>query len=210
MEMSKLEPTNSEEVSALFNRVKLVASNLEGDSSFLIHAFLFGLNAHGNERRRYTNRLYFSHPVHVLEILYGALGKDLSIDIATASLLHDTVEDCDISLNKISDKFGKTAAHYVSGLTNAATWLRLLNRSDRKMIDRMFLSMMCSEVQTIKCADIISNVSCIVEHDRLFANTYIQECAECAYVLTKADSRIISVLADTLENEKNKLKSINQ
>jgi hypothetical protein len=48
-------------------------------------------------------------------------------------------------------------------------------------------------VQTIKCADIISNTSSIVMHDPAFARVYLEEKRLLLERLTEADPRLLAL-----------------
>jgi hypothetical protein len=64
------------------------------------------------------------------------------------------------------------------------------NRAERKAASRARLANAPAWVQTIKCADLISNTSSIVKHDPKFAVTYLEEKRLLLDVLTKADRRL--------------------
>lgn len=107
--------------------------------------------------------------------------------------LHDAVEDCDVSLEQIEQHFGFMVAVGVSGLTDSETGA---NRAERKAKGRERLSKCASWIQTIKCADLISNTSSIVEHDPEFAKLYLEEKRALLDVLTKADLRLLTIAHD--------------
>ncbi len=67
------------------------------------------------------------------------------------------------------------------------------NRAERKAASRERLSRAAGWVQTIKCADLISNTSSIVQHDPKFAVTYLEEKRLLLDVLTNADSRLVRI-----------------
>jgi guanosine-3',5'-bis(diphosphate) 3'-pyrophosphohydrolase len=67
------------------------------------------------------------------------------------------------------------------------------NRAERKAASRARLAAAPGWVQTIKCADLISNTSSIVKHDPKFAVTYLEEKRLLLDVLTKADPRLVAI-----------------
>ena len=79
----------------------------------LYKAFIFGRDAHDGQRRD-SGEPYFTHPLAVAILL-----ADMKLDADTliTALLHDTVEDCDVSLAEISQKFGGDVAELVNGVT---------------------------------------------------------------------------------------------
>lgn len=76
-------------------------------------AYEFSQGAHSGQFRK-TGEPYISHPLAVASIL-----EELHLDAHTlaAALLHDVVEDTDISSMEISERFGETVAELVDGVS---------------------------------------------------------------------------------------------
>lgn len=76
-------------------------------------AYLFSEKAHEGQLRR-SGEPYISHPLNVAGII-----ADLHLDIDTivTGLLHDTVEDTDVTLEDIRREFGDTVGNLVDGVT---------------------------------------------------------------------------------------------
>ncbi len=87
-------------------------------------AWNFALDAHKGQLRG-TGESYFTHPVSVAQIL-----SNLNLDLNTiiTGLLHDVVEDCGVSISKISSIFGEEVALLVDGVTKLT---KLELQSDR-------------------------------------------------------------------------------
>src|SRR5215469_1674600 len=83
------------------------------DEALLNRAYVFAMKAHGNQKRA-SGDPYFSHPLEVAGILTQYKLDHKSI--ATA-LLHDTIEDTDVTVEDIRDNFGEEVAHLVDGVT---------------------------------------------------------------------------------------------
>lgn len=83
------------------------------DVSQLKLAYEFSQGAHSGQFRK-TGEPYISHPLAVASIL-----EELHLDAHTlaAALLHDVVEDTDISSMEISERFGETVAELVDGVS---------------------------------------------------------------------------------------------
>ena len=81
------------------------------------HAVDFATNAHDGQFRK-TGEAYIIHPLAVKKIL-TEWGMDE--DTIIAGILHDTVEDTDITLNDIKTEFGETVAFLVDGVTKLST-----------------------------------------------------------------------------------------
>lgn len=77
----------------------------------------FATKAHENQFRK-TGEPYIIHPLAVKKIL-TEWGMDE--DTIIAGVLHDTVEDTDITLNDIKSEFGETVAFLVNGVTKLST-----------------------------------------------------------------------------------------
>jgi GTP pyrophosphokinase len=100
---------------------------------------------------------YVEHPLQVATIL-----ADLHLDSQTlaAALLHDTVEDTDLTLAEIRKEFGREIAHLVEGVTKLS---RISFRSDQQLhaenIRKMLLAMAEDiRVVLIKLADRLHNM----------------------------------------------------
>ena len=131
-------------------------------------AILFATRAHRNQKRKYTGEPYVTHPISVMEIVREVPHTE---DMLIAALLHDTVEDTDVTLEDIRAEFGDTVAQYVNGLTDVSG-LEDGNRAERKALDRAHTAVQCPEVKTIKLADLIHNTSSIEKHDPSFYKVY--------------------------------------
>ncbi len=83
------------------------------DEALVERAFECCVEAHRGQKR-FTGEPYYSHPYAVAKIVVS-LGMD-SQSIA-AALLHDVVEDTDISLEELQRRFGEDVAQLVDGVT---------------------------------------------------------------------------------------------
>ncbi len=85
----------------------------QGDLSLIEKAYEFSQKAHEGQIRR-SGEPYFMHPVGVAGIL-----ADLRLDLDTIAtgLLHDTVEDTDVTLDDIEKNFSKSVRELVDGVT---------------------------------------------------------------------------------------------
>ena len=83
------------------------------DINQLRNAYSFGQGAHSGQFRK-SGEPYISHPVAVARILCTL---HLDAPTLTAALLHDVVEDTDISKTEISERFGEPVAELVDGVS---------------------------------------------------------------------------------------------
>lgn len=77
-------------------------------------SIILATRLHGGQKRKCTDIDYISHPMEVYGIL-AAMGADE--DLQVAGVLHDTVEDCDLTIEHIAKEFGDNVAALVQGHT---------------------------------------------------------------------------------------------
>jgi GTP pyrophosphokinase len=86
----------------------------KGDKAMLRHAFEMAAEAHKNTRRK-SGEPYILHPLAVARISVEEIG--LGVTSAVCALLHDTVEDTEITLEDIAREFDNNTARIINGLT---------------------------------------------------------------------------------------------
>ena len=84
------------------------------DTRQIRKAFNLAVEAHKDQRRK-SGEPYIYHPIAVARICAEEIG--LGATGVVAALLHDTVEDTDLTLDDIRDLFGPTVATIIDGLT---------------------------------------------------------------------------------------------
>jgi len=89
-----------------------------GDKELVRTAFEMAAEAHKTMRRK-SGEPYILHPLAVARICVEEIG--LGVRSTICALLHDTVEDTDISLEDIQREFGIEIAKIVDGLTKIST-----------------------------------------------------------------------------------------
>lgn len=95
--------------------LRLLKTKLKtGDRVLLRNAFEMAVEAHQTMRRK-TGEPYILHPIAVAKICVSEIG--LGVRSSIAALLHDTVEDTDVTLEDITREFGPEIARIVDGLT---------------------------------------------------------------------------------------------
>ena len=149
-------------------------------------AMMFAREVHKDQRRKYTGTPYADHLAEVAGIVATV---DSSADTLATAWLHDSREDQGITGEEVEHRFGMRVAVGVSLLSDFETG----NRAERKAASRARLAEAPGWVQTIKCADLISNTSSIVQHDPKFAAVYLEEKRLLLEVLTKADPRLLAI-----------------
>ena len=86
----------------------------KGDKALLRHAFEIAVEAHKDMRRK-SGEPYILHPLAVARIVVEEIG--LGVNSAICALLHDTVEDTEITLEDIAREFNSNIAKIIDGLT---------------------------------------------------------------------------------------------
>ena len=86
----------------------------ETDKKNMKKAFDMGLEAHAKQRRK-SGEPYFFHPIEVARICVSEIG--LGPTAAVCALLHDVVEDTDITMEDIRREFGDKIGQIGDGLT---------------------------------------------------------------------------------------------
>ena len=136
---------------------KMRAYHASVDADRLARAFDFGRDAHDGQTRA-SGEPYFTHPIAVANIL-----ADMRLDeesIITA-LLHDTVEDCDVTLDTLDDEFGGDVAQLVDGVTKLSRLaIKTLPSSAQAENFRKLLLAMSEDVRVllVKLADRTHNM----------------------------------------------------
>src|SRR5699024_9981324 len=101
----------------------------EGDRPQVRHAFEMAAEAHIDMRRK-SGEPYILHPLAVAQIRVKEIG--LGVTSAICALLHDTVEDTEITLEDIERGFDSQCARIIDGLTKIATVLEETNTSTQQ------------------------------------------------------------------------------
>jgi GTP diphosphokinase / guanosine-3',5'-bis(diphosphate) 3'-diphosphatase len=126
------------------------------DEEIIIKAFRLSHWAHRNDRRE-TGEPYIVHPLAVATIFVQQIGfDDLGV---VAALLHDVVEDTDVTLEFIRESFGTDLALIIDGLTKISGAFASRDVSQAENVRKLILSM-ASDVRVIlvKFADRLHNM----------------------------------------------------
>lgn len=135
---------------------KVILYNPAADISLLKRAYAFAEEAHRGQTR-ISGEPYINHPVAVARILAGL---ELDMETLVAGLLHDTVEDTEVTLEQVEQEFGKEIALLVDGVTKLSR-LEYRSKEERQVenLRKMFLAMARDiRVVLIKLADRLHNM----------------------------------------------------
>ena len=135
---------------------KIEESHLPVDIARIRTAFELAATAHANQKRK-DGSPYVTHTVAAAEII-AEMGLDE--DSIVAALLHDTIEDTDITHEDIQKQFGPSVAELVEGVTKL-TRVNYTSREDEQMENtRKMLLAMSKDIRVIliKLADRLHNM----------------------------------------------------
>lgn len=144
---------------------------------------------HRSQKRKYTGNPYVDHLAEVAGIVATVSTEPLHIAVAW---LHDCVEDQGVTYVFLVEQFGYDVANGVALLSDMEEG----NRATRKRLSRERLASAPDWIQTIKCADLISNTSSIVKHDPTFAKVYLEEKRLLLGAMEDADDRLWNLAWD--------------
>ncbi len=127
-----------------------------GDKQLLRVAFEMAAKAHETMRRK-SGEPYILHPLAVAKICVEEIG--LGIRSTICALLHDTVEDTDITLEDIQREFGPEVTKIVDGLTKISTVMDTNSTQQAENFKKILLTLTDDpRVILIKLADRLHNM----------------------------------------------------
>lgn len=141
---------------ALMRALKSKLKN--GDRAQVRHAFEMAAEAHLDMRRK-SGEPYILHPLAVAQITVQEIG--LGVTSAICALLHDTVEDTEITLEDIRRDFDNQCVRIIDGLTKISTVLEETNTSTQQAENFKKILLTLAEdprVILIKLADRLHNM----------------------------------------------------
>ncbi|MBN1288924.1 MAG: bifunctional (p)ppGpp synthetase/guanosine-3',5'-bis(diphosphate) 3'-pyrophosphohydrolase [Actinobacteria bacterium] len=130
-----------------------------GDQRLIEKAYEFAALHHGNQMRK-SGEPYIEHPVSVALVLAEF---ELDSDTLAAALLHDVVEDTDLTLADIRTEFGEQIAEIIDGVTKLDR-LKYASREEQQAENmRKMLIAVANDVRVIliKLADRLHNMQTI-------------------------------------------------
>ena len=126
------------------------------DEAMLNRAYVYAMKAHGNQKRA-SGAPYFSHPLEVAAIL-----AEMRLDDATiaTALLHDTIEDTDVTRTEIDTMFGPEIGTLVDGLTKIKKLDLVTKKAEQAENFRKLLLAISSDIRVllVKLADRLHNM----------------------------------------------------
>src|SRR5215813_9782580 len=127
-----------------------------GDKELIRDAFEMAAEAHKTMRRK-SGEPYILHPLAVARICVEEIG--LGVRSTICSLLHDTVEDTDVTLEDVEREFGHEIARIVDGLTKISNVIDVNASQQAENFKKILLTLTDDpRVILIKLADRLHNM----------------------------------------------------
>lgn len=135
---------------------KVLAYNPQARVDIIEKAYNYSSKAHEGQKRK-SGEPYLVHPIEVADIL-----AEMKLDVSSvvAGILHDTVEDTDVTQEDIQEIFGEEIATLVDGVTKLSK-LQFNNREERQAENfRKMILAMSQDIRVIliKLADRLNNM----------------------------------------------------
>jgi GTP pyrophosphokinase len=158
--------------------LKVLKQNIKpGDKILIRTAFEMAVEAHKTMRRK-SGEPYILHPLAVAKICVEEIG--LGVRSSICALLHDTVEDTDITLEDVQREFGIEIAKIVDGLTKIATVMDTNTSKQAENFKKILLTLTDDpRVILIKLADRLHNMRTL---DSLKREKQLKIASETVYV----------------------------
>ncbi len=126
----------------------------------LLEAARFAAKKHTGQMRKGDDaEPYINHPLEVANLLAN-VGKVEDYDVLIAAVLHDTVEDTDVSEEQIEEMFGENVASIVMEVTDDKS----LSKAERKQKQVEHAPDLSDGAKQLKMCDKISNIRDVMEN----------------------------------------------
>ncbi|KHO02686.1 HD domain-containing protein [Rickettsia felis] len=109
-------------------------------------------------KKRKSGEPYYSHP---LEVAYIILDWSLDSDVIIAALLHDTVEDTEFTLEKITFLFNHNISQLVSKVTKLNDSINIYRLTEEEIILKLTSGKQSQKAILIKLVDRLHNLRTI-------------------------------------------------
>jgi GTP diphosphokinase / guanosine-3',5'-bis(diphosphate) 3'-diphosphatase len=148
-----------------------------GDKELLRRSFEMSVDAHKTMRRK-SGEPYIFHPLAVSRICVEEIG--LGVRSTICSLLHDTVEDTDVTLEDVEREFGSEIARIIDGLTKISNVVDNNSSQQAENFKKILLTLTDDpRVILIKLADRLHNMRTL---DSMKREKQLKVSSETVYV----------------------------
>ena len=131
----------------------------------VIKAFAYAYRAHKHSTRKGSSIPYIIHPLSVATILIRHHASD---ELVAAAFLHDVVEDENVSLHEIENKFGRKMRNLVEAVSEpkVLTHNNLDRRKTWKKRKQHTIDSLCKasgDIKLLTCADKLSSINDMIK-----------------------------------------------
>ena len=127
--------------------------------ALLLNALAFAAHKHRDQRRKDADASpYINHPIALADVLVNEGGVS-DVEVLSAALLHDTVEDTDTTPEELEREFGPRIARIVAEVTDD----QALPKAERKRLQVERAPTLSAEAKLVKLADKICNLRDVVQ-----------------------------------------------
>jgi guanosine-3',5'-bis(diphosphate) 3'-pyrophosphohydrolase len=131
---------------------------VQGGIARLLAAAEFAAFKHREQRRKGVGGSpYINHPLAVASVLATEAGVD-DVDVLTAAILHDTIEDTDTTAAELEREFGREVAAIVVEVTDE----KIQSKALRKRLQIAHAPHLSPQAKLVKLADKIVNLRDII------------------------------------------------
>jgi len=153
----EIDPRKETPNSSLRKLIKLYKkTNPEPNEALIYEAYEFAKKSHHGQRRS-SGEEFIVHPLGVARIIV-----EMNLDTASvaAAILHDVVEDTDVDIDTIRDKFGSEIADIIDGLTKLSAIKTASHQKEQADNLRKMIIAMARDIRVIliKLADRLHNM----------------------------------------------------
>ncbi len=186
MQVIDLEAEKKEILNRYKTLIKACKRRMEkGDKELIRKAFEVAVDAH-KEMRRKSGEPYIYHPIAVAQICAEEIG--LGTTSIVCALLHDTVEDTDITLEDIRGMFGEKVTQIIDGLTKISGVFDQTSSLQAENFRKMMLTLSDDvRVILIKLADRLHNMRTL---DSMKRDKQIKIASETLYLYAPLAHRL--------------------
>jgi (p)ppGpp synthase/HD superfamily hydrolase len=118
-------------------------------------------HVHRGQGRASGDYPYFLHLVAVASILIAAGADD---ELIIAALLHDSVEDTDLTITEVEDEFGSGVARLVAAVTKQR--VPGMRKEEIHRLTEEYMRSADGEEAALKAADLLANISDLILDQR--------------------------------------------
>jgi GTP pyrophosphokinase len=167
-----------------------------GDKELVRTAFEMSVDAHKTMRRK-SGEPYIFHPLAVARICVEEIG--LGVRSTICALLHDTVEDTDLTLEDVEREFGSEIARIIDGLTKISNVVDTNSSQQAENFKKILLTLTDDpRVILIKLADRLHNMRTL---DSMKREKQLKVSSETVYVYAPLAHRMgLYVIKTELED----------